>query len=219
MPNTISLISVVRDEESYIRRMIESAVSVVSEIVIVDQMSEDETEYEARKASVDFDIPMIYEKDDKVGYAELSRQKAINLASSEYVLLLDGDEVIVDPLRLLELDGNGYYLSRKTIITLDGIPCIEYVGYDQLRFARRTKCGHLDSIHNTIRVAGSPELLRRAILEEKRVEETLEDMRRYETIEHHDFQVDFIHRLEGFLKNGPPDRPWIPNYWMTMADW
>jgi len=211
--SSISLISVVRNEERYIARMIESAAKIVNEIVIVDQQSEDRTQEIAVKVAHNYGLPLTYFVDDKVGYAELSRQKAIDLATSEYILLLDGDEMLTNHEALLLAEGDGYYLSRKTVVHMDSTSCIEYVGHEQLRYARRQRCGHVDSIHDTIRVNGHVGFIPRAILELKTVENTLSDYKRYETIQHHDFQVDFIKHLEEYLRNGPPETPWIPPYW------
>lgn len=221
MPS-ISLISVVRNEEKYIRRMIESAVKIVNEIVIIDQQSEDKTQEIATKVAEEHDLPLTYIVDDVVGYAELSREKAIHAAKSEYVLLLDGDEMLVPTAAesILTAEGDGYFLNRKTIIHIDQEPCIIYVSKaDQLRYARRDKCGHFNSIHNTIRVSGSVGIIPRAILEVKTVEEVIEDYERYETVQHHDFQTEILKRLYQYQKEGPPEKPWCPPYWGTPAEW
>lgn len=220
--STISVISVVRNEEKYIKRMLSSVSRIANQIVIVDQQSEDRTKEFAEEFCESHALPYVYEMDDRVGYAELSRQKAIDLATSEYILLLDGDEVLVDTAvdDILELKGDYYNLSRKTVIHHDFKSCIEYVSHDQMRYAKNGLAYHSDNIHFTMQARGRyGGLIHRCILELKTAVDTLEDMRRYESIQHQDFQVWFIERLESCLTGDIPDTPYVPPYWKAPRDW
>jgi len=217
--SSISLISVVRNEQENIERMLRSILGVVDEIIIIDQQSEDQTREVATKLLQRYRVPTIWEMSNHVGYAELSRQRAIDLASGDYVLLLDGDEMF----NLSSLSGfnrDAYILSRKTVIHLNGAPCIEYSDYEQLRFCKRSLAFHHNDIHWTMSCNTTDKgLIREAILEVKTVEETLADYQRYEAHQSRDFQRWMIEVLSRCIKHGPPSNPVVAPFWGKPEDW
>ena len=88
----ISLVVNTLNEEENIRRCLESARSLVDEIVIVDMESSDKTCDLARQfTNKIFSHP-------KLGYVEPARNFAIEKASGEWILILDADETISSSL-------------------------------------------------------------------------------------------------------------------------
>lgn len=88
----LSAAVITRNEERNIERCLNSLVGVVDEIVVVDSLSEDATvdicrRYGARVVTRPF-----------TGYGS-QRQYAATLASGNYVLSIDADEVLTDELR------------------------------------------------------------------------------------------------------------------------
>lgn len=86
---TVSLCMIVRDEEATIGRCLESAKDLVDEIVVVDTGSLDRTKEIARRYTDKvYDFAWI---DDFAA----ARNYVFSLATQEYVLHLDGDDVIL----------------------------------------------------------------------------------------------------------------------------
>ena len=85
----ISLVMIVRNEESTLARCLESVKEIVDEIVIVDTGSQDKTKEIAKSFGA-----MVY---DFVWIDDFSeaRNFALSKASYEYILVLDADEYIV----------------------------------------------------------------------------------------------------------------------------
>jgi glycosyltransferase involved in cell wall biosynthesis len=83
--HTLSVAIITYNEEKNIRRCIESVRKVADEIIVVDSFSDDDTVKIAEAAGA------IVRQSEFSGYIN-QKNKAINLASHDYVLLLDADE-------------------------------------------------------------------------------------------------------------------------------
>ncbi|PIY80083.1 MAG: hypothetical protein COY80_04635 [Candidatus Pacebacteria bacterium CG_4_10_14_0_8_um_filter_42_14] len=93
------------------------SVAFADELIVVDMESSDAT----REIALKFTDNVVSTKD--VGYVEPARNKAIEKASGEWILLLDADEEIsvslgekIETLVATESDVSCYFLPRKNII-------------------------------------------------------------------------------------------------------
>ncbi|GIP60216.1 glycosyltransferase [Paenibacillus sp. FSL W8-0186] len=107
--STISLCMIVKNEERCIQRCLDSVASVVDEIIIVDTGSTDKTLELLNK----YDAKIFhYQWDNNFANA---RNYAIEQATSDYILQLDADEWIEDPLNQLKqhLTNEIYYIPIR----------------------------------------------------------------------------------------------------------
>jgi glycosyltransferase involved in cell wall biosynthesis len=87
--NTLSLCMIVKDEENEIRNCLESVINIVDEIIIVDTGSTDNT----KEICKEFNSKIYdYEWNDDFSAA---RNFSISKASSDWILWMDADEVLV----------------------------------------------------------------------------------------------------------------------------
>jgi glycosyltransferase involved in cell wall biosynthesis len=92
MKNKLSVVLAVRNEEENIGRCLKAVQSIADEIIIFDEFSEDNTRKIARKFGA---------KVHKVKHEDnfhITKQKAINKASGDWILQLDADEVVTPEL-------------------------------------------------------------------------------------------------------------------------
>ena len=89
--HTLSVVIITYNEEKNIRRCIESVRKVADEIIVVDSFSDDDTVKIAKA------LGAIVKQSEFNGYIN-QKNKAINLASNNYVLLLDADEFLSEEL-------------------------------------------------------------------------------------------------------------------------
>ena len=110
----ISACIITLNEEANLRRCLESCVSLVDEIVVIDSGSTDGTEAIAREFGVYWEVR------EWPGYMQ-QKNNVIQMASHDWVLSLDADEVISSDLlvalkRLKQADApvevDGYSMSR-----------------------------------------------------------------------------------------------------------
>ncbi len=85
---TVSLCMIVKDGEKYIEQCLESVSSVVAEMIIVDTGSTDSTLEKIQRFK-----PKISKHEWNNNFSE-ARNVALQQASSDYILLLDADEVL-----------------------------------------------------------------------------------------------------------------------------
>ncbi|USK54618.1 glycosyltransferase [Cytobacillus solani] len=104
--NTVSLCMIVKDEEAYLRRCLESVSNKVDEIIIVDTGSTDSTLCIAEEYST-----KIYKYAWQGNFAE-ARNFSIENAISEYILVLDADEYLDEDTNLQKAldDKKDYYI-------------------------------------------------------------------------------------------------------------
>lgn len=110
----ISLVIITKNEEKNIERCINSARGIYDELIILDSESTDQTKEIALKYGAKFYTQKF------TGHIE-QKNKAIELASNDYILSLDADESLSDPLRerLLHikeqgLNNHAYSFNRCT---------------------------------------------------------------------------------------------------------
>ena len=107
----LSAVIITYNEEEHLEKCLSSLIGVVDEIIVVDSYSTDKTEAICRKYNVTF-IQHKFE-----GYIE-QKNYAIQQASHNYILSLDGDEALTDELKESILtvkphwDHDGYYSKR-----------------------------------------------------------------------------------------------------------
>ncbi len=107
----ISGVIITFNEEQYIEKCLSSLVDVVDEIVVVDSFSTDKTKQICEKYKV------VFIEQEFLGYLE-QKNFALQRASHEYVLSLDGDEALSSELQehILSIKNNlkfdGYELNR-----------------------------------------------------------------------------------------------------------
>lgn len=101
---TISVIIHTKNEQDHIGACIESCLRIADEILVVDMESTDDTRERAQSAGA----KVVSVADE--GYVEPARQKAIEMAQSEWIFLLDADERITPVLSKHILQ----YLSHPT---------------------------------------------------------------------------------------------------------
>jgi glycosyltransferase involved in cell wall biosynthesis len=149
-PATVSACVVVRNEEAVIERCLQSLAGVVDEIVLVhDGDCEDRTlEIAESFGSRIFVRPL-------VGHAEVSTVFAFEQARGEWILSLDADEFLSEPLRLQlrqlvsVADVNGYEVLWRM---WDGARYITESGPYKLSLFRRSRVHVLGMIHAVERV-------------------------------------------------------------------
>jgi glycosyltransferase involved in cell wall biosynthesis len=93
MPNKISVVYAVHNEEATIKRSLASVQDFADEIIIVDGQSTDRTVTLAKKFNA-----KVISTTNKTNF-HLNKQMAINAASGDLILQLDADEVVDDELR------------------------------------------------------------------------------------------------------------------------
>ena len=163
----LSVTIVAQDEERTVAQVLASVQEIADEIIFLDSGSTDRTVDIAKKFGVRF-----YEQ-PWLGYAE-QKNKAIDLASGEWILSLDADEVLTPPL-VDEIRG---LLKRGVPEEIAGfkIPRVLYIGdvpvrgggfYPdaQLRLIRKGR-GRFQPrvVHESIKVNGKVKQLKNAML-------------------------------------------------------
>lgn len=108
----ISGVVITYNEETYLERCLSSMVAVVDEIVVVDSFSTDRTPEICKKFNVKF------VQQEFLGYKE-QKNFALEQASHDHILSLDGDEALSEELKdsILQIKTNlthdGYYCNRR----------------------------------------------------------------------------------------------------------
>lgn len=144
----ISTIVITLDEEANIRRCLESAASISSEIIVVDSGSRDRTLDIARE----FTPHVVHQ--DWLGYGR-QKQFALSLATCDHVLSLDADEEVSpelqEEIRTLDWTKDAYFVPRRVFYLGRWLQHCWYPGHI-LRLFRRTSTGFTDDIlHESVR--------------------------------------------------------------------
>ncbi|MFQ5928344.1 MAG: glycosyltransferase family 2 protein [Acidobacteriota bacterium] len=151
----ISAVLVTYNEEDKIERALTSLKAVSDEIVVVDSCSTDATTQICRRYT-DRVLQRAWE-----GY-RAQKQFATEQASHDWVLSLDGDEMLSPQLKeeilqwkFQECDYKGYYLPRKTFFMRRWIEHTTWYPDWQLRLFQKS-CGRWEGgrVHESFRVAG-----------------------------------------------------------------
>lgn len=117
----LSVVINTKNEEQNIANAINSVIGWCDEIIVMDMNSLDKTIDVARKLGA-----ITYITDD-VGYVEPARNKAINLANSEWVLILDADEEIKSELKqyvdsVIQTNSADFVRLARANVIFEGIP-------------------------------------------------------------------------------------------------
>lgn len=117
---TISLCMIVKNEEDVIGRCLDSVQGIVDEIVVVDTGSDDRTKKIVQKyTSKLYDFPWI---DD----FSAARNFAFNVATQDYILWLDADDVI------LECDRERFILLKNSLtMSVDSVTMHYHLAHDE----------------------------------------------------------------------------------------
>ena len=114
--DTISVVLAVYNEEENLSKCLSSVRDFANEIILVDGGSTDKTIEIAKK----FNANIIYAKDNPQNF-HINKNIAIDLASNDWILQLDADEVVPQALAeeikevSRETEKNGYWIPRKNL--------------------------------------------------------------------------------------------------------
>lgn len=161
----ISVALAVFNEEKNIKKCLESVSGLVSEIVVVDGGSTDNT----RKIAEKFQARILSTDNPKIFH--INKQKALDLATRRWILQLDADEVISEELKkeIIDLkdDGmiDGYYFPRKNYFLTSFLKKGgQYPDYT-LRLYRNGKAEFpCKSVHEQIMLSGKSAYLKHPLL-------------------------------------------------------
>lgn len=135
---TISLCMIVKNEEEMLENCLKSAANICDEIIIVDTGSEDDTKKIARKFT-----DKIYDF-EWIDDFSAARNYSYSLATKEYILLLDADDVLLpeDQKKLKELKKN--LSSDIDVVTFNYVMTTDSNGkptfhFRQPRLVKRSK--------------------------------------------------------------------------------
>ena len=92
MTKTLSVVLAVRNEEENIARCLNSVKDIADEIVVVDEHSTDKT----RKIAEELGAKVVEEEHHDIFH--ITKQKALDLATGDWILQLDADEVVMPEL-------------------------------------------------------------------------------------------------------------------------
>jgi glycosyltransferase involved in cell wall biosynthesis len=164
---TLSVTIVAQDEERTIGRVLEAVRDIADEIVFIDSGSTDRTIEIAKR----FDVRFYHQ--DWLGYAA-QKNMAIDLASGEWVLSLDADEILtpnlVAEIRDTMCGGipegvNGYKIPRVLFIGDTPVRKGGFYPDAQLRLIRKgSGCFKKRIVHEAIAVEGAVRKLKNDML-------------------------------------------------------
>jgi len=150
-PLPISLCMIVKNEARLISQCLERARGVVSQIVVVDTGSTDDTVQLAEEAGAE-----VYHHPWE-GHFSVARNQSLRYATQPWVLILDGDELLApdaaDALRALNLEAEGPEAYEFTVVnfTTDRADEREASLQRQVRLFRRSpEHGYAGLIHNQL---------------------------------------------------------------------
>lgn len=150
-PLPISLCMIVKNEARLIRQCLESARELVSQMVVVDTGSSDDTVKLAEEAGAE-----VYHHPWE-GHFSIARNQSLSYATQSWVLILDGDELLspdsAQALRALDLSAEGPEAYEFTIVnfTTDRAEETEASLQHQVRLFRRSpQHGYAGLIHNQL---------------------------------------------------------------------
>ncbi len=157
----VSACFIVKNVERNLERVLKSLPSSIDEIVILDGYSSDRTVEIAKK----FDA-RIFKRRFSGSYAD-ERNYCIAKATNDWILMLDGDEIISNELRtaldfLISSNAenySSYQVPRKTFTgTKFRYKYFSYPNFKPIFFDRR-KCYYFGVIHETLVIGGRKKFL------------------------------------------------------------
>lgn len=161
----ISAILATYNEEKNIKDCLES-IKWVDEIIIVDGKSQDKTVQIAKKYT-----KKIFLRDNNPLMFHINKQKAIEKATSDWILYMDADERVDEDLKKEILKAisfkefNGYWIPRKNIIFGKWIKNSFWYPDYQLRLFRRGKAYlPCKSVHEQPELTGKSDYLKNHLI-------------------------------------------------------
>jgi glycosyltransferase involved in cell wall biosynthesis len=152
--NRISACVITQNEERNLPRLLESLCGIADEVVVVDSGSTDRTEAIARQHGARFEFR------EWTHYGE-QRNRAAALATSEWILALDADEVLSSALQSALLDWKKrepefevYEVARKTWYLGEWIRHSGWYPDFKMRLYRRAAAEFLGSLHESLQYQG-----------------------------------------------------------------
>lgn len=152
--NSITVVVNTLNEAANIGLLLRSVRDLGAEIVVVDMHSDDDTVAICRAAGA-----RVY-LHERCGYVEPARAFAIEQVSTEWVLLMDADEILTPQLLASVLDFSGnrrgdvLMIPRKNFLLGDAL---NHTGWSadgdrQIRFFKKTAVTFTDRIHGGIHI-------------------------------------------------------------------
>lgn len=125
---SLSVIVIAKNEEDRIERCLSSIVDLADEVIVLDSGSDDATVDIAKKYATHVEVT------DWPGYG-LQKQRALDKASSEWVLSLDADEEVTEELR----DEIEYLLNNGAEYSAYKVQWAEVILGKQLNYGMRSR--------------------------------------------------------------------------------
>lgn len=153
MAQSISVVMITLNEEDHMRFALGSVRSWASEIIVLDMHSDDRTAEIARE----FGAKVFFH--EKIAAFDGARADAVSRATGEWILLLDADEMIPQPLSCLLMklaEGGSADVFRVPRLTYFHSCPLFFMGWGphqdkQIRFFRPDKVALSPTIHGFIR--------------------------------------------------------------------
>ena len=180
MSNSLSVVIITKNEENFIEDAIISA-NFAEEVLVLDSESVDET------CEISINMGARLEKHEWLGYGN-QKNLAVNLASNEWVFVLDADERItsnlkVEILKILENpSSDGYLVPRLNKFFGKNIKtCGLYPDYSLRLFKKSKGSFSKVAVHESVEIDGSVSKLNNHMihLAYKDVEEFIEKQKKY----------------------------------------
>jgi glycosyltransferase involved in cell wall biosynthesis len=180
MTNSLSVVIITKNEENFIEDAIISA-NFAEEVLVLDSESVDET------CEISINMGARLEKHEWLGYGN-QKNLAVNLASNEWVFVLDADERItsnlkVEILKILENpSSDGYLVPRLNQFFGKNIKtCGLYPDYSLRLFKKSKGSFSKVAVHESVEIDGSVSKLNNHMihLAYKDVEEFIEKQKKY----------------------------------------
>ncbi len=153
MSLSLSVVINTKNAASMLERCLKSVKFLAAEIIVMDMNSTDATLAIAEKFSA-----KVYHHED-AGYADPARNAALAKATQDWILVVDADEEIPNPLReklpdlLADTTVNGYFLPRQNLIFGQVASAGWWPDY-QLRLFRRGTVNWPPEVHGVAQVTG-----------------------------------------------------------------
>lgn len=148
---SVSLCMIVKNEEQFLEKCLRSIVNTVDEIIIIDTGSSDRT-VEIAESFGSKVYPFKWESD-----FSLARNYSLDLATSDYILVLDADEYVEE-----DFDLSFYVSEEKDIyfVNIKNYMSKEYVTHHQaIRLFKNNKdLRYYGKIHEHLNIDGKEEL-------------------------------------------------------------
>ena len=183
--NKLSVVIITKNEEKVIEDAIKSAL-FADEVIILDSGSTDKTCEIAQELGA-----KVYQQ-DWLGFGP-QKNRAVQLASNDWVFVLDSDERITDELKkelleeLKEPKSDGYFVARLNNFFGKNIKtCGLYPDYT-VRFFNKNKGKFTDvSVHESVQIDGKTSNLKNHMfhLAYESIEEFISKQNRYSSLNH-----------------------------------